>query len=99
MFEFDNTKSSINSLKPSLKMESSDVKIQHFHKDHNKSCLPPPPPPPPGVLVNRGPNIQCRVGMMQDERKFKGGMWDGQELAGSRKFVCLILARWEQLRL
>ena len=35
--------------------------------------------------------------MMQDERKFKGGMWDGQELAGSRKFVCLILARWEQL--
>ena len=31
--------------------------------------------------------------MMQDERKFKGGMWDGQELAGSRKFVCLILAK------
>ena len=37
--------------------------------------------------------------MMQDERKFKRGMWDGPELAGSRKFVYLILARWEQLRL
>jgi len=28
--------------------------------------------------------------MTQDERQFKGGMWDGQELAGSRKFVILM---------
>ena len=63
---------------------------RHYHCHHHHHNY---------SLVNGGPNIQCRVGMMQDERKFKGGMWDGQELAGSRKFVCLILARWEQLRL